>query len=146
MQRRWLHLDPATWGSLCFAVPWARAAEALARLPADLAARQGVAGSCGEALLWQRALELAEDQVTTVTIFQKAGRWCLGLLMRPQNWGSYLQAFKVHQIPSFHDIVFGCGKFGADANGVHNGLFLKREWGSDVKQQNGLFTTMNFVM
>lgn len=128
MQRRWLRLDPATWGSLCLAVPWARAAEALARLPglrADIAARQGVAGSCGETLLWQRALELAEDQVT---IFQKAGRWCLGLSMRPQNWESYLQAFKVLQIPSFHDFVFGCGKFGADANGVNKGLFLKREW------------------
>lgn len=81
MQRRWLRLDPATWGSLCLAVPWARAAEALARLPglrADIAARQGVAGSCGETLLWQRALELAEDQVT---IFQKAGRWSEALLL-----------------------------------------------------------------
>ena len=79
MRRRWLRVDPASWGSLCPAVPWARAAEALRRLPlrADIAARQGLAGSCGEALLWQRALELA-DQVTMVTIFQKAGRWCLG--------------------------------------------------------------------
>lgn len=49
-------------------------------------------------------------------------------IIDPHNWESYLQAFKVHQIPSFHDIVFGGGKFGADANGVHNGLFLKREW------------------
>eukprot|EP00435_Cladocopium_sp_Y103_P049736 s282_g15.t1 len=81
MQRRWLRLDLATWGSLCLAVPWARAAEALARLSGlrpDAAARQGVAGSCGETLLWQRALELAEDPVT---IFQKAGKWSEALLL-----------------------------------------------------------------
>ena len=104
MQRLWLRLDPATWGSLCLAVPWARAAEALARLPglrADIAARQGVAGSCGETLLWQRALELAEDQVT---IFQKAGRWCLGLSMRPQNWESYL----LSRCIKFHHFMISC--------------------------------------